>query len=244
MNMNTLIHYVIPSWIAPLFLMVIFIPAFLVSNSIRKSLPDNKSIFIKVIAFFSIYFLYVGIASLNGVFDHVFLPPLVLLYCTFPFAFFLFGVVMNMKWYKAYCKKTPLHEMVRLHSFRLIGFFFLLFALYNALPKFFAIIAGLGDMITALTSIYVARLIQKKRANAKGITFLWNCFGFIDILFTAVTAILLTKLSIDNGTMGVDTLARFPFCYIPAFAPPLIIFMHVTIFKKMRHHFLENDFLS
>jgi hypothetical protein len=35
--------------------------------------------------------------------------------------------------------------------------------------------------------------------------------------------------------MGVDTLAMFPFCIIPAFAPPIILFLHWTIFKKLQH---------
>jgi hypothetical protein len=44
---------------------------------------------------------------------------------------------------------------------------------------------------------------------------------------------VLTKISIDTGAMGVDTLAKFPFCFIPAFAPPTIIFLHVSIYKKL-----------
>jgi hypothetical protein len=34
--------------------------------------------------------------------------------------------------------------------------------------------------------------------------------------------------------MGVDTLATFPFCIIPAFAPPIILFLHLAIFRKLK----------
>jgi hypothetical protein len=56
----------------------------------------------------------------------------------------------------------------------------------------------------------------------------------LDIVFTAVSAIVLTKLSIDTGSIGVDVLAQFPFCLIPAFAPPTIIFLHVAVYKKLK----------
>lgn len=63
---------------------------------------------------------------------------------------------------------------------------------------------------------------------------IWNTVGLVDILFTAISANILTKLSIDNGIMGVDTLAFFPFYLIPALAPPIIIALHYTIYSKLR----------
>ncbi|MFZ1789595.1 MAG: hypothetical protein WAT92_14850, partial [Saprospiraceae bacterium] len=101
-------------------------------------------------------------------------------------------------------------------------------------PKPFAYIAGFGDMVTAISSIFVAKAIQNKKSYAKKLSFYWNVFGTIDILFTAIAANVLTKISIDSGVMGVDTLAFFPFCIIPAFAPPTILFLHWAIHKKLR----------
>lgn len=235
--MNSLINYPVPSWIAIAFLLVIFIPSIMIAFLAQKGLDNSKKALYGVLLFFGFYFTYVTIASLNGLFNLVFLPPLVLLYCTFPLAIFLFTVVINSKIYKQFLANIKLEYLVSVHIFRLIGVFFLLLAFHDALPKFFAIIAGLGDIITAITSFFVAKAIQQHKPYAKKLTLFWNTFGFLDILFTAITALLLTKLSIDNGTMGVDTLARFPFCFIPAFAPPTIIFLHVTILKKIKKTF-------
>jgi hypothetical protein len=235
--MNTIINYPLPGWIAIAFLCVIFIPSIMIAQLVAKTMGQGKKPFYIVIGFFTLYFLYVSISSMMGLFDPVFLPPVILLYCTFPFAIFLFTVVIKLKAYRIFLQRVAIENLVSIHIFRLIGIFFLLLAFHDALPKFFAIIAGLGDMITAVTSIFVAQAIRQKKPYAKRLTLAWNIFGFTDILFTAVTAILLTKLSIDKGTMGVDTLARFPFCYIPAFAPPVIIFLHVAIFKKIRQIF-------
>jgi hypothetical protein len=235
--MNSLALYPLPIWITVAFLAVIFIPSFMIASLVAEGLPHHKKSFYVVLTFFALYFVYVSIACLNGWFDKVFLPPMVLLYCTFPLAIFLFTVVINLKVYQQFLANIPLHRLVQVHIFRLIGVFFLFLTFHDALPKFFSIIAGLGDIITAITSIFVAKAIQNKHQNAKKITLAWNLFGFMDILFTAITAILLTKFSIDTGSMGVDTLARFPFCFIPAFAPPVIIFLHITIFKKIKKTF-------
>ena len=235
--MNTLINYPLPDWIAIAFLCVIFIPSIMIAFLAKKGLDNSNKALFAVLAFFGLYFTYVSVASLNGLVDGVFLPPLVLLLCTLPLALFLFIIVLNLKIFKQFLNNIPLENLVSVHIFRLIGVFFLLLAFYDSLPKFFAIVAGLGDMITAVTSILVAKAITNRKHYAKKLTFLWNCFGLLDILFTAVSANVLTKLSLDTGSMGIDTLARFPFCFIPAFAPPVIIFLHILIFKKIKKTF-------
>lgn len=235
--MNTLTHHLVPQWISIAFLLSIPIPFVLIALFIRKEARkmQNKMVYLIVIIFFVLYLAYIALASFNGWFNQIFLPPKVLLYTTFPFAFLLFAVVLNTMVYKTILNNTTLQSIVKLHVFRLIGVFFLLLALHNALPKPFAYIAGVGDMLTAISSIFVAKAIQNKKSYAKKLTYWWNVFGTVDILFTAIAANVLTKISIDTGAMGVDTLAVFPFCIIPAFAPPMILFLHLAIFKKLKH---------
>lgn len=229
-------HFDLPQWISVLFLMVIPIPVVLVALLAKKGAPQEKKnkVFYTVLFFFIAYFTYVGIGSFNGLFNKVFFPPIILLFTTFPLKLFLFTVVINLAIYKLILQNLKLEDLVKVHIFRLIGAFFLLFAYYKTLPTFFAIVAGLGDVISAIVSVYVVKAITNKKPFAKKLTFIWNTFGLVDILFTAISAIVLTKLSIDTGSMGVDGLAQFPFCLIPAFAPPTIIFLHVAIYKKLK----------
>ena len=184
--------------------------------------------------FFAFYLVYIYISSYFGWFNQVLFPPKVLLITTVPFAFLLFMIVSKTKTFITILENAKLENLVKLHIFRLVGIFFIILAFYDALPKPFAFIAGCGDMIAAVTSLFVVKAIQNKNPNAKKITFIWNIFGLVDILFTAIAANVLTKLSIDSGSMGVDTLAIWPFCIIPAFAPPMIMFLHWIIFKKLK----------
>ena len=119
------------------------------------------------------------------------------------------------------------------HIFRFIGSFFLILALFDQLPMVIGLIAGIGDVIAALTSIFVVRAIKNGKSYAKRLTLIWNTFGMLDILATSATAIILTKISIDTGSQGVDFLAQFPFCFIPSFAPATIIFLHLLIYRKL-----------
>jgi uncharacterized membrane protein (DUF485 family) len=234
--MNTLTHYFVPQWISITFLIVIPLPFILIALFIRKEANEikNKLVYPITITFFVVYLIYIAIASFNGWFNQVLFPPKVLLLTTFPYAFLLFGILLNIKIYKTMLENTPLESLIRLHVFRVIGIFFVLLALNNALPIAFGLIAGIGDVLTAIGSIFVVKAIQHKRSYARMLTYSWNIFGTVDILFTAIAANVLTKISIETGGMGVDTLAAFPFCIIPAFAPPTILFLHWAIFKKLK----------
>jgi hypothetical protein len=233
--MNTLTQYLIPQWISIAFLVCIPFPFILLSRFVYKeSINTYKQAYLIVISFFVFYLAYIALASYKDWFNQISLPPRVLLFSTFPFAFLLFLFVAKTKVYKTILENSALENWVKLHIFRLIGVFFILLAVHQALPKPFAFIAGIGDMLTAISSIFVAKAIQNKKSYAKKLTYYWNVFGTVDILFTAIAANVLTKLSMDNGAMGVDSLAFFPFCIIPAFAPPVILFLHWSIFKKLK----------
>ncbi len=231
-----MLQYQLPQWISILFLIAIPVPIILVAFLAKKGSPEAKknSVFYTILGFFALYFTYVGIGSLTGLFSKVLFPPIILLFTTFPLAIFLFGFVIKLPIYKTILQNLTLENLVSVHIFRLIGVFFLILTFHETLPRFFALVAGLGDMITAITSIFVANAIKNQKSYARKLTYIWNTFGFVDILFTAISSLVLTKLSINSGSIGVDVLAQFPFCFIPAFAPPVIIFLHVAVFKKLR----------
>lgn len=234
--MTPLAYYPIPEWINLAFLILIPLPFILISRLVWKASQQiaQPMLWFGVPVFFILYLAYLYTASVLGWFHVVSFPPRVLLLSTFPYAFLLFGWVQHLKATRQLIESTLAEDWIRLHLFRVVGGFFILLAVHDALPRPFAFIAGFGDVLTALSSLFVARALEQKKTYAPRLAMAWNLFGTVDILFTAIAANVLTRLSIDTGSMGVDSLAYFPFCIIPAFAPPTILFLHWVIFKKIR----------
>lgn len=229
----------IPIYVSLIFLLVIPIPILMIANLGRKGVQQSaergsgKTVFWAVLLFYIIFLVYTSIAAFQGWFTELTLPPKILLLTTLPLLIFLLVVISNLPVYKKILSSLNTSELIRLHIFRLIGSFFLILTFYGTLPGRMGFLAGFGDLITALSSIWVARVVQQKASNWKTIGLVWNTFGFLDIIATSATAFFLTKLSIETGAQGVEILGEFPFCFIPAFAPATIIFLHVSIYRKL-----------
>ena len=220
----------IPEIFSILFLLAFMFPVVMVARLAKNGKIRNG--FWLVLGFYIPYLIIVAIASLNGFFDDVMLPPKIVLTTTLPLAIFV-TIIYNTE----ICKKANtilnLEDLVKIHIFRLIGSTFIILFLYDLLPQVFALFAGIGDLLTAISSIFVAKAIRNKKNYARKLTYIWNTFGLVDILVTSAMAIIFTKISIDNSIQGVEFLAEFPFCFIPAFAPPTIIFLHLLVFRKL-----------
>ncbi len=228
--------YETPSWLTIPFLIGIAVVILLLVYLATKNAPNNKKKLVtgSILIFFGAYIFYVVLAGQKGLFQQAMFPPKILLLTTLPYALFLFFVVIKLSLAQKIIEKTDLSELIGLHIFRLVGSTFIFLGICDALPKHFAYLAGTGDVLAALSSIFVVYALKKEKTYAKKLAFAWNVFGLADILMTAILANVLTKISMDTGQMGVDTLARFPFSLIPAIAPPTIIFLHVLIFRKLK----------
>ncbi len=232
----TLFPQFVPTWISILFLIVIFIPTLMIARLAKKGVQNNSTankVYLSIVAFYITYLAYVSFACFSGWFDKISLPPTILKFTMMPLLAFLLLIVFNLPIYKSILKNVQLSDLVSVHIFRLIGSFFLILGFYKALPSSIALLAGCGDVITAISSIFVAQAIRNNKSYANKLTWAWNTFGFLDIIATSATALILTKISIDTGSQGVEALAAFPFCFIPAFAPATIIFLHLSIYRKL-----------
>lgn len=224
----------VPILFSVLFLLAFIFPIAMVARLAGKGGIKNGPWL--VAGFYTIYLAVVSIASHFGFFDEVMLPPKIVLTTTLPLAV-LVTIIFGTKACKKANAMLELEDLVKVHIFRLIGSTFLILFFYELLPKPFALIAGIGDVLTAVSSVFVAKAIRNQKNYARKLTYVWNTFGLMDILITSAMAIIFTKISIDNGVQGVEFLAEFPFCFIPAFAPPTIIFLHLLVFRKL--HWLK-----
>jgi hypothetical protein len=221
----------VPVFVSIAFAVAICFPVVMIANLVRETTQKSKRN--GIIGFYIGYLTVVSILCFMGIFDVVALPPRIVVITIIPLLLFYLLFISNTRFYRSFFQEVQLRSLVSVHIFRLIGSFFLILFFLDQLPKTFASIAGLGDLITAVSSLFVAKAIQQKKSFARSLTLLWNSFGLVDILITSATAVILTKQNIETGSMGVDVLTQFPFCFIPAFAPATIIFLHITIYRKV-----------
>ncbi len=237
----TILTSTVPVWVSILFMLIFPFCIPFIARTVRKSGieaelgKDKTNKLANGILIFG--FVYLGIYTLisfTGFLKVNSLPPRIFLVATIPLILFYVLVVSRTNTYKILLKHISLQALVRLHIFRLIGVFFLITYSYGALPNYFAVTGGLGDMLAAITAIFVAYAIDKKKPYALKLTFVWNILALLDIINVAASAIITTYLSLSTGSQSVAEIASFPFVWIPALAPATILFLHISIFRKLK----------
>jgi len=228
-------HVTVPAFWELLFLVLVVLPVLLLGRLGYRAAPQGSSNRYAVVTclVYGLYFAYVILGSQLGWFAKNTFPARILLLGTFPFALLLFAVVWPSKLFRTALQMLTTADLVSVHQFRILGGFFIVLAMLGALPLWFGLIAGIGDVTSAIGSVFVAKALRQKHPAALYWAKIWNLFGFVDILFTAVAANVLTKLALESGAEGVAVLGQFPFLLIPAFAPPTIVFLHLAIFRKL-----------
>jgi hypothetical protein len=231
----------VPTWVSILFALAFPISVLLIAQvakdgAIRAVWGYRRAmkIYWKVVAFCSIFLIYTAIMSFTGIFQVNSIPPRTFLFTTIPLYIFYLTVVRRSDVYKALVEITPLESLIRLHIFRLLGSVFIIMYLYGALPKTFALLGGIGDLFAAISSIFVANAVRNRTSYSLKLAFVWNIVGIWDIVNVIIAAVVTTRFSIAEGAQGILEITKFPFSWIPAFAPATIIFLHITIFKKLK----------
>ncbi len=235
----------VPLWISILFsISFSTLPIFLIANAVKTALNkvNNGSSFTigkKIIVFYWSYFTIIALISLTGFFEKNVLPPRIILFAAIPLFIFYVFYIQKKQWFTLVFKYITVEQLVYINVFRLVGVFFFLCYFYTTLPKQFAFIGGIGDILTAILVFPVVIALRKKVAYAKFLVWAWNIIGLLDIISVLITVTILTKQAIINNTIGVSQFGTFPFSWIPAFAPATIIFIHLLIFKKLREKLRE-----
>lgn len=231
----------VPTWLSVLFLICFLFPIVMIARTVKTAAINTninpaaaRKLPQLVALFLGLYYLYVALMSYTGIFQKNTLPPKILWFTAIPLIVFYFFVVFRAKTFWTLLENVKLSALVRIHSFRFVGIFFILGWQFGILPKSFALIGGIGDIFVAFTAIFVARLIDKKVPYFKRITIVWNIIGFWDIISVLDSAVIITKNAIETNTTGILEMTKFPFSLIPAFAPATIIFLHICIFKKLK----------
>ena len=230
-----------PIWAIALFIAgFLYSIAFIANPAKRAALNSGmtpagaRNIQLGIFGFYILYLAYASILSLKGVFYINSIPPKVMVFTAIPLTIMLFVIVGNTKLFKKLLRSITLESLIALHVFRVLGVFFILLYFYHLLPRDFAFSSGVGDIITAILALPVAKMVSKGKPGSLKIAYAWNIFGTLDIITLLVIAVIHAKNDIVTGELGPQELTVFPFVWFPAFAPATILFLHAAIFRKLQ----------
>ena len=229
-----------PVWATALFIAGFLYSIAFIANPAKQAALDAgmtpvsaRNIQLGVFGFYILYLAYASLLALKGVFYVNTIPPKVMVLTAVPLAVILFVIVGNTKLFRQLLRSVTLESLIALHVFRLLGVFFLLLYFYHLLPLGFAFSAGMGDIITAILALPVAKMVSKGKPGSLKIAFAWNIFGALDIINILVITGISARNSIATGKVGSMEMTMFPFVWFPAFAPATILFLHTVIFRKL-----------
>ena len=159
---------------------------------------------------FLVWFAATPLLAQSGFFLGVGIPLALVLTLLFGF------VLMFSQTFRKLLTITPMHWIIGIQVFRVLGAMWLIGYAQGQLPGLFALPAGIGDTLTGLTAPLVAYWSYKKWKGARLIAYIWCLFGTLDLL----DAITLANLT-NPALIGV-----LPFVLIPAFGVPRSLVLH------------------
>lgn len=229
----------------PIWFNILFVSAFpiwiaLIGRTIRHAAQDTGFDFVRTqrimlftFGFYLLYLLYVSLMSFTGIFLVNTLPPRILLLTAVPYLMVLLVLSVGNSTFKLLLHNARIEDLILIHSFRFVGIVFLIAAWFGALPTKFAVMAGVGDILSAIGAMIVAKMVKNRSERSIIALWVWNIFGTLDILSVLVNAVVETRISIETGSQGVLAIAQFPYSWIPAIAPVTILFAHGRIFAMI-----------
>ncbi len=124
----------------------------------------------------------------------------------------------------------PLRALIGINALRFIGITFLVLAARGQIASVFAERAGWGDIATAALAIVLVAVNAPRTSLGRGLTHLWNAFGFLDLVVAVGTA---TAVTLQQTGPGVEPVLTLPLVVVPAFFVPIFLATHVMIFRRL-----------
>lgn len=129
----------------------------------------------------------------------------------------------------------PAPLIIALNAWRVLGVFMLMAAFTGLMSGPFPYSAGIGDIITGILALPVARIAARNPRDLR--VFEWNIFGTLDL----IVAVLLGVTSADGGKLqlihvgvGSSAMSSLPWALIPVVLVPIFLIGHALVFAHLR----------
>ena len=233
-----------PLDIASLFTDLAFLPAlsFLILTWIllHRALAKLKPLRYKLISFSVLFILLfwlaaVVILSKQGIFAiNPIVAPFIMIGFILLFAFL--QKVYASKTAQAITAAMPMHWLIAIQTYRIVGVAFFFLWAQGVLPAAFAFPAGIGDILVGLSAPIVAYLYYRKKPYANKLAIWWNILGIVDLIIALGTGILGFPRPIQTLPVSPSTeaMSLYPLALVSLFSVPLALLLHALGIKVLR----------
>jgi hypothetical protein len=130
----------------------------------------------------------------------------------------------------------PMPLLIGLNTSRVLGVLFLALLAAGRLSGPFPYSAGLGDILTGLFALPVARLAMSGSADSGHAIARWNLFGAADLI--AAVALGLTSaqgspLQLIHRGVGSEAMQYLPFSLVPTVLVPFYLLTHAAVAAQL-----------
>jgi hypothetical protein len=148
------------------------------------------------------------------------------------------GIVVGRKSaVRAAVDRLPPAVLVGVHTFRIAGAYFIALYVQGRLAAPFALVAGWGDVLVALTAIPVTLYTARGLHSSQRIAFGWSVFGLADLVIAVTLGIMSapdSPLRIFEQAPGSAVMRELPWALIPGFLVPIWTLVHLALFRRLR----------
>jgi hypothetical protein len=133
---------------------------------------------------------------------------------------------------------APLGVLIGVHAIRMLGVLFVLLFWSGRLPAPFAPAAGWGDVLVGVTALPVAYLAVTRAPGWRPAVIVWNAVGLLDLVDAIVLGVASAPgIPFGFGSQGVGSnlMTALPWILIPCFMVPLLVHLHLLVFRRMWH---------
>ena len=126
--------------------------------------------------------------------------------------------------------------IIRLNAFRVLGALILALGLTHRLAGPFPYSAGIGDIITGIAALSIARIAAGESVSHWRVI-AWNAFGLLDLVlavFFGITSQPGSPLQLFNFGTGSAAIITLPWSMIPLVLVPIYMVGHALVFTHVR----------
>ena len=201
--------------------------------------PERRTAVWLVIALpFSLWLAVVWALAINGVFQPV---PGIAGLPRLPVAIFLpllvtLPLLLRSRTIGSALDAMPAAWLIALQVYRVFGGIFLVNWIHGAASGFFAWPAAVGDMITGILALPVARAVASGTTRGRRAGLLWNILGLTDFAVAITMGVLSTPGPLQHFGLDIplSEVGTYPTVMIPAFAVPSSILLHALSIRQLR----------